>query len=135
MLIKNGTFTSDLIAILKEIFSRYESNVGSGLTEIEASRLWYQCSLRLSSLKDVLSDTVCSKSKKIISFEDFHRLLQRIIIDDEKHYPIDLPEDENENMDFKVRVSNGNLHANTKSSSSSLTRSFCTFRSEKRLSL
>jgi hypothetical protein len=122
MLIKNGTFTSNLIAILQEIFSRYESNVGSGLTEIEASRLWYQCSLRLLSLKEVLSDTVHSKSKKIISFEDFHRLLQRIITDDEKRYPIDLPEDEDENTDFKVRILNGNLHANIKSSCSSLTR-------------
>ena len=103
-MVQNGTFTTKLIAILQEIFSRYESSVAGGLTQIEASRLWYQCGLKLSSLNEILDDAGYSEGKKTIRFGDFHQLLQRIITDDGKHFPIDLPGDENESMDFKVRT-------------------------------
>lgn len=103
-LVQNGTFTTKLIAILQQIFSRYKSDEVDGLTQIEASRLWYQCGLRLSTLEEIVGDTRNVKRKKIISFEDFRQLLQRIIEDDGKNYPIDLPEDKNEIMDFKVRI-------------------------------
>jgi hypothetical protein len=115
VLIQNGIFTPSLISVLQEILSRYESNVGKGLTHIEASRLWYRCGLRLSSLKEIPSDTVHSKARKFIRFEDFHRLLKRIITDDEIHYPTDLPEDENKSMDFQVRVLNTTFFGNTMS--------------------
>ena len=134
-LVENGTFTTKLIAILQQIFSRYKSDGADGLTQIEASRLWYQCGLRLSSLNEILGDPRCVDGKNIISFEDFHRLLQRIIADDGRRYPIDLPEDKNEIMDFKVRICNDNGLAKTILCSLSLTPFFFAIRSEKRLSL
>ena len=105
---QNGAFTTNLIAVFQEIFSRYENN-GVGLTQIEASRLWYQCGLKLSSLNEFIDDILggdrCTNRTKKITFENFRQLLQRIITDDEKVYH--LPEDENESMNFKVRVSDG----------------------------
>ena len=59
-------------------------------------------------MNEILADTICAKDKKIISFGNFCQLLQRIISDDEKHFPINLAEDADESMDFKVRVTNKN---------------------------
>ena len=111
MLIEKETFTSDLIAVLQEIFSRYKSNSATGLTQIEASRLWYQSGLRLSCLNEVLDNIIQTENKKkIVCFNDFHRLLQRIITDDEKHRPSDA--NKNESIDFRVGFSNGHVCAN-----------------------
>ena len=107
VLVQNGSFTPSLISVLQEIFSRYESKGASGLTQIEASRLWYQCGINISSLKAILGDTKSTRSKKtisIISFEVFHRLLQRIIADDEKHFPLELSNIADDPSYFEVRL-------------------------------
>lgn len=85
MLIEGGSFKPDLLAILKEIFSRYRSEGACELSQVEASRLWYRCGLRLDSLKDILAKV--NKVERSITFQDFLCLLQRIMADDEKHYP------------------------------------------------
>ena len=102
MLIKNGSFTPSLTTALEQIFSRYKNNVADGLTQTEASRLWYQCGLRLSSLKDILDDS--TRTDKKIYFEEFLHLLQRIITDDDQHYSIDLLEVKDKGVDFQVRL-------------------------------
>lgn len=107
VLVQNGAFTAGLVNVLQEIFSRYERTVGGELTHIEASRLWYKCGLKLSSLKEILEDSRCSNDAKIIRFKDFCQLLQRILTDDEMHHPIDLPIDDSENADFEVRTLSG----------------------------
>ena len=101
VLIQNGKFTPCLNVALKQIFSLYKNKVANGLTQTEASRLWYQCGLRLSSLNLILDDT--TRKSRIIYFEDFLRLLERILIDDEQHYSIELFEDKDSNDDFQVR--------------------------------
>jgi len=94
VMIENGSFTRRLTIILLEIFSRYNGKASRGLNQIEASRLWYQCGMRLSSLMEICAKTDGTPNKKNISFQDFLRLLQRIIADDELHY--------RESSDFQI---------------------------------
>ena len=103
VIFENGSFTPKLISVLKEIFSQYETNGRNWLTQVEASRLWYRCGIKLSSLKDIFAD---DRSTKDITFDDFFNLLQRIIADDERHYPIELSDDADDSSDFEVRPFN-----------------------------
>ena len=111
VLVQNGAFTTGLVTVLQEIFSRYERTVAGGLTHTEASRLWYKCGLKLSSLKEILGFSRCSSDAKVIYFKDFCQLLQQILTDDEMHHPVDLPKDDSENADFKVRTLSGGVFA------------------------
>ena len=105
MLVQNGFLTDDLIIALEEIFLRYRSGTANNeLDQIEAARLWYQCGLRLSSLNEILHNTKLTETKKSINFEDFRCLLQRIINDDEKHFPVHRSEKADQFSDFEVRV-------------------------------
>ena len=74
------------------------------MTRVEASRLWYQCGIKLLSLKDIIADTKSTSGKKTITFDDFYNLLQRIITEDERHYPLELSNDTDDHPDFEVRL-------------------------------
>lgn len=89
LLIVKGSLSPELIAVLLEIFSRYAANGGIldiatiQLTKIEASRLWYRCGMKLSSLNDILERKL-QGGEKMLVFQDFCSLLQRIVDDDEE---------------------------------------------------
>jgi len=103
VMIQNGSFTPSLVTILLEIFSRYNGKSAKNLTQIEASRLWYQCGIRLSSLTEIIGDAKTTQNNNYISFKDFHCLLQRIVTDDEKHHPLlDPSEKIGDSSDFRV---------------------------------
>jgi hypothetical protein len=87
VLIEAGMPTAALIKILRSIFTQYLSDEQSCLGYIEASRLWYRCGLKLSSLKDIMDSKASDcDGKRDIEFYDFLGLIQRIIAEDSKHF-------------------------------------------------
>ena len=91
VLIKDGMPTSKLQKVLYQIFSMYANHrpgtsVGvdvdmdlANVSEIMASRLWYRCGMKLSTLDDIL----ISREKRNISFRDFLSLIQQVIDDEQ----------------------------------------------------
>lgn len=113
VMIQNGSFTPSLMTILHTIFSRYNSISGRNLTQIEASRLWYQCGIRLSTLTEIIGDAKTTQNKNCISFKDFHCLLQRIIMDDEIHHPLLDPSGKiDDSSNFRVSFYNSFVNDN-----------------------
>lgn len=88
VLVKKGSVTSGMQSVLRDIFSGYETGgdakVGNSveLNQIEASRLWYRCGIKLSSLIDILQ----TRNDKTVAFADFLQLLHQVIEDDEKSF-------------------------------------------------
>jgi hypothetical protein len=104
VLVQNGSFTPKLTSVLQEIFSRYLTAGQTCLIQIEASRLWYRCGIKLSSLKDIFRELTVAGDIKTIKFEDFYQLLERINADDEKKlYPLQPCNNVNVPSDFQVR--------------------------------
>jgi hypothetical protein len=87
ILIEAGMPTVALVKILQNIFTQYLSDGRSCLGYVEASRLWYRCGLKLSSLKDIFdSKTSNGNGEREIEFYDFLGLIQRMIAEDAKDF-------------------------------------------------
>ncbi|KAG7373198.1 HECT-domain ubiquitin-transferase [Nitzschia inconspicua] len=96
VLIDAGRPTSALVRTLRAIFTQYLSKEGSCLNNLEASRLWYRCGLRLSSLREIIDNkSEGSDGKKWIEFNDFLGLVERVISDDAKQFHEIPSDDEN----------------------------------------
>ena len=91
VLIKDGRPTVKLQKVLYQIFSMYadhNSDISIGdvdmdsstVLEIMASRLWYRCGMKLSTLDDILRP----KEKRYAAFRDFFSLIQKVIDDEER---------------------------------------------------
>lgn len=90
VLIKDGIPTLKLQKVLYQIFSMYadhnvDTSVGdvdmdhAAVSEIMASRLWYRCGMKLSTLDDILR----AKERRFASFRDFFSLIKTVIDDEE----------------------------------------------------
>jgi hypothetical protein len=86
VLIDAGMPTTALVKILRSIFTQYLSDEQSCLGYVEASRLWYRCGLKLSSLKNILDNKASDHGEREIEFCDFLGLIQRVIAEDAKHF-------------------------------------------------
>lgn len=91
VLIKDGMPTLKLQKVLYQIFSMYADHnadtfVGdvdmdhAAVSEIMASRLWYRCGMKLSTLDDMLR----SKERRYVAFRDFFSLIKTVIDDEER---------------------------------------------------
>ena len=107
VLIVGGSLSPPLRIVLRDIFSCYAANgslvdiASLRLTKIEASRLWYRCGMKLSSLYEILEQ---KERVETIVFEDFCSLLQRIVDDDAKHAS-KMALNHADGTDFEVRIS------------------------------
>ncbi len=108
ILIFQGSLSLELVAVLRDIFSRYAANgsIQDGrsiqLTKIEATRLWYRCGIKLSNLEEILKNKPREAERKI-NFEDFRILLQRIVEDDEERLSR-MELNDTDRSDFEVRT-------------------------------
>lgn len=89
MLIQDGLPTEKLVSELRTIFSWYASSQDfklqdddMHLTRVEASRLWYRCGMKLSSLETLLQEK--SPSSNVLRINDFLNLVKKVIQEDEE---------------------------------------------------
>lgn len=83
-LIEKGVPTAGLVTVMQTIFSQYCSPDQSSLGLVEASRLWYRCGLKLSSLQKICECKTKNGQEMKIDIQDFLSLLQQVIEEDEK---------------------------------------------------
>lgn len=79
--VKDGNMTPEVEDVLGDIFASYSRSKSPSLNEIEASRLWYQCGMKLASLQEVLER---KKDLSTVEFKDFLNLLKMVIQDEEE---------------------------------------------------
>jgi hypothetical protein len=91
VLMKDGMPTLKLKKVMFQIFSMYaehnlEKTVGdvdmdnATINEIMASRLWYRCGIKLTTLDSVYR----SNERRCVAFRDFFSLIQKVIADEER---------------------------------------------------
>jgi hypothetical protein len=104
VLIEAGMPTPALVKTLRNIFTQYLSDEQSCLGYVEASRLWYRCGLKLSSLKDIFYRKPSNSDdgdERGIEFYDFLGLIQRIIAEDAKLFAT-CPSDKRSPLCFEI---------------------------------
>lgn len=86
-LIEDGKPTTRLVEILKAIFTCYcdkettaRSDTDGALGYMAASRLWYQCGMKLSSL-DAIEEK--PSPSLLVSFKDFLGLIEKVVVEDD----------------------------------------------------
>ena len=79
--IDDGNMTPTLEAVLGGIFSSYSQSKSAKLNHIEASRLWYQSGMKLTSLEKIIQSKGDTPS---VEFKDFLDLLKMVIQDEEE---------------------------------------------------
>lgn len=89
MLIQDGLPTEELVLELRVIFILYAKSQDFKLqdddihlTRVEASRLWYRCGMKLSSLETLLQGK--SPSSNVLRINDFLNLVQKVIQEEEE---------------------------------------------------
>ena len=89
LMIEGGKLTPQAIGILKTIFSLYregqvyrEEDESLFIEVKRASRLWYRCGMKLSTIDDVIGRT----GSNVISFSDFVEIFEKIVSEDEQFY-------------------------------------------------
>lgn len=86
LLIRDNGPTPALVVVLREIFSWYgaghppEGGRALELTRVEASRLWYRCGLKLSTLDSILAEK--SPTKTTLNVDDFLAVVEKVIQED-----------------------------------------------------
>lgn len=101
-LIENGLPTAGLVTVLQSIFSQYCSPGQSSLGLVEASRLWYRCGLKLSSLREICCSKDLGGQDKRIDIQNFLSILESIIAEDEKIFSSTQKEHVDETYGFEV---------------------------------
>ena len=89
LLIQDGLPSEELVLELRTIFSWYARSQNFNLqdndmhlTRVEASRLWYRCGMKLSSLETLLQEK--SPPSKVLRINDFLILVQKVIREEEE---------------------------------------------------
>jgi hypothetical protein len=93
VMIKEGMPTLKLQKVLHQIFAWYSDfDLETAyndmemddlrISEIMASRLWYRCGMKLSTLVDIVTTRICRN----VNFQDFFGLIRKIIAEDDSNY-------------------------------------------------
>jgi hypothetical protein len=76
---------------LRDIFCGYKTDIDTRtgmsceLNQIEASRLWYRCGIKLSCLMEIFQ-TQTERTDKTVAFADFLQLVTEIVEEDENSF-------------------------------------------------
>jgi hypothetical protein len=102
--------TPNLVSVLKTIFSLYKEEETDSTTDVEltlshtaASRLWYRCGMKLSSL-DTMIEEKPSLSLPLIAFDDFLAVIEKILEEDETLFKTAPSEDHTRDTICEVRA-------------------------------
>lgn len=79
--IDDGNITPTLETVLDDIFSSYSQSKSAKLNQIEASQLWYQSGMKLTSLETIMQT---KGDTPTVEFKDFLDLLKMVIQDEEE---------------------------------------------------
>jgi hypothetical protein len=89
LLIQDGLLTEELVLELRTVYSWYAKSQDfelqdddMHLTRVEASRLWYRCGMKLSSLETLLQEK--SPPSNVLRVNDFLNLVQRVIREEDE---------------------------------------------------